>query len=280
MADRDQHLLLTPKAGQTLALGGFAFAADALMLAGDSLAWCGLFVAVALCGFILWLNAEELAAAGRARRFNRHLAIPAAVLVMVIGTGWLAFKKEVLDAVTAQQFLVAAWKTIAGGAVGLVMNPETWFVVVVGWAMFIALSKRGATPKKPDTGERLAEIIRRAPHPRGVDEPDYPMWDSSERYRLYQAAFLWAELRPPNDATIPVRGRANEAYEMLRSAILSGKIDTGNLNSIMIIRGAGDQSEAIPPGVSPQRWVARSELIKFAEHSGQKPRFLYPSERP
>jgi hypothetical protein len=202
----------------------------------------------------------------------------------------------------------AFWPVVAGGAVAIVgacgfvlaqatpvielFAPFSYWIAALLAVIFLtfaaagvlnvraALSKLRVTPAPaphvPDTGERLMEASRRGN--RGY-EPDYAIWDTHETLRLFEAAYLWVDVRPPTQPIAPSEGHAAEAYTMLLAAIRRREMAKGQtFSGRRILVGDGD-ARIIPAGVHPDTLVTRLELIEFATANKRQPRFLFPSAR-
>ena len=157
----------------------------------------------------------------------------------------------------------------------MALNPQTWFTIVVAAWLYVLLANRRATERtKLTTGEHLAQVGKFA------DRPDYALWDTHDRLKLVEAAYLWAERRPPNALREPADGRATEVYRMLSGAIEAGKVDAGDWRAPVIIgASAGRRGIAMQGGIRPDLDVTRESLVEFAKTTGQRPKFLFPSAR-
>lgn len=97
---------------------------------------------------------------------------------------------------------------------------------------------------------------------------NFSAWDNVDVFSLWQAACLWAEKAP----TWPLANDDEVAYfTMLRQAWKNKQIlvtsDTYNRERKITFRPYRDVE------------FPRSELIKYAEKKGARPKFLYPEER-
>ncbi|MDX8404292.1 MAG: hypothetical protein R8K54_07790 [Mariprofundaceae bacterium] len=94
-------------------------------------------------------------------------------------------------------------------------------------------------------------------------QPKYDVWDKVDELRVLDAAELWVEEMPsgsntPTPNAVPI-------WQAIHNAINAGEIQASRVEGIN--------------GISCTKYVSRTELIKFAETRGEKPKFLFPEER-
>ena len=266
MDEEQLHLLERRKAVIAGTLCAFGLGADCVMLAGGPLIWCGLVSALWLSGFVVWLYAAVLPDSilrGEPKRTS--LIIPASMLAIVLICGFFIFKQQLLDKVYLKDIvsgiLLPPWKL----SVDLVLNPETWFLIILLSGFYVAQTSARKIP--------LAPPLAHGPDAEGVDQaPPRPSlfdkWAHTDPLSLTQAACLWNEELPISDAR-RLRGHAQARYIMLAQALRGGK-----MSSEKVLKG--ERSSDARAG--PNTQIPRAELTKFADLIGEKPRFLFSDD--
>lgn len=105
--------------------------------------------------------------------------------------------------------------------------------------------------------------------------PDFGKWDGADKFELKDAAALWLNIEP---RPLPMSRRVTAAFEMLRGVIrekqLPMRADLDDSVSMAAITMDGREN---PYDVHMP--VTRVTLVKVAELRGEKPKFLFRSER-
>ena len=103
--------------------------------------------------------------------------------------------------------------------------------------------------------------------------PTYSLYDGRKRFKLLDAAFLWADCTPNAEpSTISFFPEAYAAYQLLSEAI-----NDGDLKCYTVDRSGKTDKETKDPQPS---WVLmREDLIAYANSIDKTPRFLFPDAR-
>jgi len=117
---------------------------------------------------------------------------------------------------------------------------------------------------------------------RETPRPDYDLWDSKERLRLFEAACLWLE-EEPNSRTGDISPEAKAMYRQLADAIRNRELSAAvNADEVagMALETHGIATRDGDNAISVNTEVKREALRDYAQRIGQKPKFLFPGQRP
>lgn len=276
----------TPKASSTLGLGAFGFAAALAVLEGGDFAYGGLLTAIVFSGMIFLLHAEEISHIGARTSNIRSLALPAIIVMVDVVTASYAFKVKILDNVTLDDFLSSSFSPIERGAIALFRDPESWFVVILlsGFWVFrtnqrpkrLEMQDPEPSPEFRAAMEHLksqlassdaASAIPVGPAftagPKAKEPIDYQLWDKVDPIYFFQFVYLWEDREPPSSPA-PTTGRLHVRWQVLDQAVTRGEL--------LSVSGRVEKTNAYTP-------YPRKNLIAYAIHVGEKPKFLFPEKR-
>lgn len=131
-----------------IGIGVLAFGADAVMLNGSVLIWCGLFSALALSGCIAWLYADDLSAQ-RKSGWNAALTLPLSVLSMILLGEFFIFKKIVFNNVGYSDFYLSVIRPAIDTILLFWFNPESWFAMVLCCGLLVHQTTRAKSAAPP-----------------------------------------------------------------------------------------------------------------------------------
>ncbi len=108
------------------------------------------------------------------------------------------------------------------------------------------------------------------------DSIDYDAWDMAPEFELWQAACLWAGVRP----TRPVpEGKADAVLQIMRLAIGRGKMRAELSMNLQLTMAASLGKGLAASAIEDHIIVTRNSLKKYAKSINQTPRFLFQEER-
>jgi|WetSurMetagenome_2_1015567.scaffolds.fasta_scaffold290962_1 hypothetical protein len=181
---------------------------------------------------------------------------------------------------------------VFGGAVlyflkrmGMITDASGWLADLTGWqistivlatifAVRLLLAPYWMYEKK--SREVLAAKLRT-----GLDKPDLNKWLELDPLELGQVAFLWCD-REPDGSAVEAVGEVNFAYEKLKRAVLNRQLKPflKGIEATLFDMQISGFPNATPLATNPIGETLRvsvSELRRYAEAAGEKPKFLFPA---